>query len=82
MAKDAAQRQREKRERDKLSEEERQARLLSRRLVTDLYKSTDMALIRVMARSGITEPQDVVTRLIHDADESDDVTLSKRLGLS
>lgn len=54
-AKTAAQRQAEKRERDRMKEEERLARLLSRRISLDLYKSTDMALIRTMARLGIDE---------------------------
>lgn len=47
-AKTAAQRQAEKRERDRMKEEERLARLLSRRISLDLYKSTDMALMRAV----------------------------------
>jgi len=76
MAKDAAQRQREKRERDKLKESERLAKLLSRTIKLDLFKSTDYALIRCMARAGIDEPQDLITRLIHNADKLGDADLA------
>ena len=76
-AKTAAQRQAEKRERDRMKEEERLARLLSRRISLNLYKSTDMALIRTMARLGIDEPQDVIQRLIHGADRLDDESLTE-----
>ncbi|GEM_PF-3430060 len=41
MAKTPAQRKKEQRERDKLTAEERESRLLSRRIVTDLYHNTD-----------------------------------------
>lgn len=77
MAKSAADRKREQRERDKLKEEERLARLLSRTIKLDLFKSTDMALIRCMVRAGIDEPQDLITRLIHGADRLDDETLNE-----
>jgi len=80
-AKTAAQRQAEKRERDRMKEEERLARLLSRRISLDLYKSTDMALIRCMARTGIEEPQDLITRLIHNADKLTDAGLEKMTAL-
>ncbi|MCY1185171.1 hypothetical protein D9M73_259290 [compost metagenome] len=53
------------------------ARLLSRRLAVDLYKATDMALIRGMVRVGIDEPQDYLTRLIHGADRLDDESLKE-----
>ncbi|MGE4335851.1 MAG: hypothetical protein AB7E55_07740 [Pigmentiphaga sp.] len=76
-AKTAAKRQAEKRERDRMKEEERLARLLSRRISLDLYKSTNMALIRTMARLGIDEPQDVLTRLVHGADRLDDESLAE-----
>lgn len=68
MAKTATGRKREQRERDKQSEEERLSRLLSRSIKLDLFKATDMALIRSMARMGIDEPQDYISRLIHNAD--------------
>lgn len=73
----SAERMREKRERDKLKEEERLARLLSRTIKLDLFKGTDMALIRTMERLGIEEPQDLLTRLIHGADRLDDEQLSR-----
>lgn len=66
-AKTAADRQREKRERDKLAEEERLARLLSRSIKLDLFKGTDAKLVEMMGRAGIDEPQDFITRLIHGA---------------
>lgn len=75
MAKSPAQRKQEQRERDKLAEEERLARLLSRTIKVDLFKATDAKLIRSMERLGIDEPQDLVTRLIHGADRLDDETL-------
>lgn len=72
MAKTPAQRKKEQRERDKLTAEEREARLLSRRIVTDLYHSTDNALKRSMARAGLEEEQDLITRLIHGAERLTD----------
>lgn len=77
MAKSANERKREQRERDKQTEEERLARLLSRRISLDLFKATDLALIRCMARTGIDEPQDLITRLIHNADKLTDAGLEK-----
>ena len=68
MAKTPAQRKKEQRERDKLTAEEREARLLSRRIVTDLYHNTDCALKRTMVRTGIEEEQDLISRLIHGSD--------------
>lgn len=82
MAKSSAERMREKRERDKLKEEERLARLLARSIRLDLYKATDYALIRTMVRAGIEEPQDLITRLIHNADKLDDEQLSYMTRLS
>jgi len=76
-AKTPAERKREQRQRDKLTEEERLSRLLSRSIKVDLYRSTDMALIRCMVRAGIEEPQDLITRLIHGADRLDDKTLNE-----
>ena len=75
MAKTPAQRKKEQRERDKLSAEEREARLLSRRIVTDLFHNTDAALKRSMARAGIDEEQDLISRLIHGADRLTDKQL-------
>ena len=68
MAKSAAERKRDQRQRDKQSEEERLSRLLSRTIKLDLFKATDYALIRGMTRMGIDEPQDYISRLIHNAD--------------
>ena len=76
MAKTAAERKAEQRERDKLTEAERLSRLLSRTIKLDLYKSTDYALIRCMVRAGIDEPQDLLTRLIHSADLLSDADLA------
>lgn len=75
MAKSATVRKQEQRERDKLAEEERLARLLSRTIKVDLFKATDAKLIRCMERLAIDEPQDLITRLIHGADRLDDETL-------
>lgn len=71
-AKTPAQRQQDKRDRDKMSKEDREARLLSRRIVTDLYHNDDAALKRVMARAKITEEQDILSRLIRGADRMTD----------
>lgn len=82
MATTSKERMQAKRERDKLKEEERLARLLARSIKLDLYKATDYALIRTMVRAGIEEPQDLITRLIHNADKLDDEQLSCMLRLS
>ena len=70
-AKSATERKREERERNKLAEEERLARLLSRRITLDLFKGTDAKLIELMAVLHIEEPQDLITRLIHGAHRLD-----------
>jgi len=82
MAKTSTERMREKRERDKLKEEERLALLLACTIKLDLYKGTDAALTRIMERSGIEERQDVLTRLIHNTEKLDDEQLSSMLRLS
>lgn len=74
-AKTPAQRQQDKRDRDKLSKEERGARLLSRRIVTDLYHNDDAALKRIMSRAEIEEEQDVISRLIRGAARMSDEQL-------
>ncbi|MCP9337612.1 hypothetical protein [Stutzerimonas xanthomarina] len=66
-AKSAADRQRDKRERDRLAEEQRLARLLSRSIKLDLFKGTDAKLVELMKQAGIDEPQDFITRVIHGA---------------
>ncbi|SFQ46772.1 hypothetical protein SAMN05216229_12360 [Geopseudomonas sagittaria] len=80
-AKTDAQRQQEKRTRDKLREDERLARLLARRITLDVYKGTDYALIRCMVRAGIEEPHDIITRLIHGADRLSDAELAALVSL-
>lgn len=65
--KTAAERMREKRARDKLHEEERLAVLLAKTIKLQLYHSTSEALDRLLIETGIDEPQDVITRLIHGA---------------
>lgn len=77
MAKTAAQRQQEKRDRDKQSETERLARLLSRRISLDLYHNDDARLKSLMSRLDITEEQDVVSRLIWAADRMSDESLKE-----
>ena len=77
MAKSAALRKQEQRERDKLTEAERLSRLLSRTIELQLFKGTGMALIRCMVRTGIDEPQDLITRLIHNADQMTDNGLAR-----
>ena len=77
MAKSPAERKRDQRQRDKQSEEERLSRLLSRSIKLDLFKATDMALIRGMVRMGIDEPQDYISRLIHNADLLNDNGLER-----
>ena len=80
-AKSDAKRKQEQRERDKLREEERLARLLARRITLDVYKGTDYALIRCMVRAGIEEPHDIITRLIHGADRLSDAELAALVSL-
>jgi len=82
MAKTPAQRKREQRERDKLKADQREARLLSRRLVTDLYHNTDAALKRSMARAKIDEEQDLISRLIHGADRLTDKQLAALIDIA
>lgn len=72
MAKSAKERKQEQREREAMTEAERLSRCLSRIIELQLFKGTDAALIRSMARAGIDEPEDLITRLIHNADRLDD----------
>lgn len=80
-AKSAKERKAEQRERDKLAEDERLARLLARTIKLDLYHYTDSKLREIMAALDIDEPQDMVTRLIHCAHMLDRETLSRLTGL-
>lgn len=66
-AKTAVERMREKRARDKLREEERLAVLLAKTIKLQLFHSTNEILDRLLIETGIDEPQDVITRLIHGA---------------
>lgn len=65
--KTSAERMREKRARDKLREEERLAVLLAKTIKLQLFHSTNEALDQLLIETGIDEPQDVITRLIHGA---------------
>lgn len=65
--KTAAERMREKRQRDKLAEEERLTRLLAKTIKLQLFHSTSETLDRLLIETGIDEPQDLITRLIHGA---------------
>ena len=65
--KTAAERMREKRQRDKLADEERLTRLLAKTIKLQLFHSTSEALDRLLIETGIDEPQDLITRLIHGA---------------
>lgn len=80
-AKTPTERKREERARKKMAEEERLARLLARRITMDIYKGTDYALTSAMARVGIDEPQDLITRLIHGADRLSDAELAALVSL-
>ncbi|MBD1589492.1 hypothetical protein [Pseudomonas typographi] len=82
MAMSPAERKRAQREREKLTEQERKARLLSRRIVTELYHNDDAALRRVMARTGIEEEQDLISRLIRGADRMPDAELADRIRIA
>ena len=62
-----AERAREYRARKKLADDERLKRLLVKRIKLDLYHATSEALDKLMQETGIDEPQDVITRLIHGA---------------
>ncbi|MDY0190669.1 MAG: hypothetical protein RBR22_08045 [Desulfuromonas sp.] len=65
--KTAAERMREKRARDKLREEERLAVLLAKTIKLQVYQGTNEILDRLLIETGIDEPQDLITRLIHGA---------------
>ncbi|WP_426248382.1 hypothetical protein [Pseudomonas sp. TWR3-1-1] len=81
MAKTPNERKREQRSRDKLSAQEKEALLLSRKIVTALYHNDDAALRRVMVRSGIDEEQDLISRFIRGADRMTDTQLAELIRL-
>jgi len=66
-AKTAVERQREKRQRDKLAEEERLTKLLAKTIKLQLFHNTSETLDRLLIETGIDEPHDLITRLIHGA---------------
>ncbi len=63
-----AQRKAEQRARDKLNENERLKKLLAKTIKLQLFHATNDALDRLLIETGIDEPQDVITRLIHGAE--------------
>lgn len=79
MAKSAALRQREKRERDKLKEEQRRDRLLAYTLKLDVYQGTAGHLARVQQVTGIEEVHDLITRAIHNISRLDEKALCELL---
>ncbi|MEE8877205.1 hypothetical protein [Pseudomonas helleri] len=81
MAKSPAERKRDQRARDKLSAQEKEALLLSRKIVTALYHNDDAALKRTMARTGIDEEQDLLSRFIRGADRMSDQQLAEFIRL-
>lgn len=81
MAKSPAERKRDQRTRDKLSAQEKEALLLSRKIVTALYHNDDAALKRTMTRTGIDEEQDLISRFIRGADRMTDSQLAEFIRL-
>ena len=63
-----AQRKAEQRARDKLNENERLKKLLAKTIKLQLFHATNDPLDRLLIETGIDEPQDVITRLIHGAE--------------
>ncbi|UZE84664.1 hypothetical protein [Pseudomonas viciae] len=82
MAKTATERKQEERKRNKMTEEDRLSRLLSRRLSIDLFHNDDAKLKRSMQRAGIEEEQDLISRLIHAADRMTEKQLAEHIRLS
>ena len=81
MAKTPTERKREQRSRDKLTAQKKEALLLSRKIVTALYHNDDAALKRTMARTGIDEEQDLISRFIRGADRMTDHQLTEFIRL-
>ena len=79
MAKTPTERKREQRSRDKLTAKEKEALLLSRKIVTALYHNDDAALKRTMARTGIDEEQDLISRFIRGADRMSNEQLADHI---
>lgn len=75
MAKSDAERQKEKRTRDKLKEEDRRARLLAYTLKVEVYQGTADHIERIKQVTGIEEVHDLLTRAIHNISRLDDAAL-------
>ena len=75
MAKSDAERQKEKRARDKLKAEERRARLLAYTLKVEVYQGTADHIERIRQVTGIDEVHDLLTRAIHNISRLDDAAL-------
>ena len=75
MAKSDAERQKEKRARDKLKAEERRARLLAYSLKVEVYQGTADHIERIKQVTGIEEVHDLLTRAIHNISRLDDAAL-------
>ena len=75
MAKSDAERQKEKRARDKLKAEERRARLLAYTLKVEVYQGTADHIERIKQVTGIDEVHDLLTRAIHNISRLDDAAL-------
>lgn len=82
MAKSPTERKRDQRERDKMSQAEKEAALLSRQIVTKLYHSDDAALKRLMDRTKIDEEQDLISRFIRGADRMTDEQLADHIRIA
>lgn len=82
MAKTPTERKRNQREREKLTKAEKEAALLSRQIVTKLYHKDDASLRRVMARCGIDEEQDLISRFIRGADRMSDEQLADHIRIA
>jgi len=74
-----AERKAAQRARDLLKLEQKEALLLAYRLNLDIYKGTKAHIDRCMSVSGIEEPQDVITRLIHRTADMTDEQLAEWL---
>ena len=64
-----------------MTAKEKEALLLSRKIVTALYHNEDAALKRTMVRTGIGEEQDLITRFIRGADRMNDQQLAEFIRL-
>lgn len=82
MAKSATERKRDQRARDRLSAQEKEALLLSRKIVTALYHNDDAALKRTMARTRVDEEQDLISRFIRGADRMTDEQLADHIRIT